>query len=196
MGHFPLKDLIYFLKNSYRKDGLQFPLCCLTHFYSKNTFNHLPSSVFVYLFSILHSWDFPFLSKQCTPVTHPPNSTTLFCSMRNRCGEIMNRLWLLWGWTKQNGAGRSQHFFNILCPRAKETEHHTRLHIVSIIFMTQTHLEGCTHLESFNTERIILSLTAIGWATVSPAAISSGCLRIAFPKLKDILDFFRWCHTV
>lgn len=49
-----------------------------------------------------------------------------------------------------------------------------------LFFMTQTHLEVCT--ESFNTERIMLSLAADGCATVSPAAISSGCFSISLLK--------------
>lgn len=68
------------------------------------------------------------------PSDPPWSSFILFCSTRNRCGEIMELLWLLWGWTKQNGAERSQHFSNILCPGANEIEHHRRLYIVSIIF--------------------------------------------------------------
>lgn len=62
-----------------------------------------------------------------------------------------------------------------------------------LFFMTQTHLEVCT--ESFNTERIILSLAAIGWATVSPAAISSGCFSISLPN-STRPGLFSWCHTV
>lgn len=72
--------------------------------------------------------------KTYTPVIPLPSYFILYCSKRNRCGEIMELLWLLWGWTKQNGAGRSQHFSNILCPGANEIEHHRRLYIVSIIF--------------------------------------------------------------
>lgn len=75
-------------------------------------------------------YDLSYPLKLHTPVTLLPSSFTLFCSTRNRCGEIMKLLWLLWGWS----AGRSQHFSSILCPRAKETEHHRRLYIVSIIF--------------------------------------------------------------
>lgn len=78
--------------------------------------------------------DFLYASKLPTQVIPLPRPFILFCSTRNRCGEIMELLWLLWGWTKQNVAGRSQHFSSILCPRAKQTEHHRRLYIVSIIF--------------------------------------------------------------
>lgn len=99
-------------------------------------------------FSFLsHSWltmtlqDFSYSSKLNTTMILLPSSILLFCSSRNRCVEI-ELLWLLWGRTKQNGAGRSQHFSSILCSRAKETEHHRWLYVVSIIFfMMQTHLE-------------------------------------------------------
>ncbi len=92
------------------------------------------------ILSMLHSCftvsfqDFWYVLKLHTPVIPLPSSFILFCSIRNRCGEIMELLWLLWGWTKQNGAGRSEHYSSILSPRAKETEHHRRLYIVSIIF--------------------------------------------------------------
>lgn len=65
-----------------------------------------------------------------------------------------------------------------------------------LFFMTQTHLEICT--EPSNTERIMLSLAAIGWATVSPVAISSGCFSISLNQKKKLGQprVFCWCPTV
>lgn len=80
----------------------------------------------------------------------------------------------------KNGAGRSQHFFTILCPRAKEMERRRRLCIVSIIFMTPTHLEVCT--QSFNTEKFISSPCAVGFRPCSESVQDARCL-VLFPPV-------------
>lgn len=76
-----------------------------------------------------------------------------------------------WFWEK---SAILQHIVPRSRPKLNTTEDCT---LYPLFFMTQTHLEVCT--ESSNTERIMLSLAAIAWATVSPVAISSGCFSIS-----------------
>lgn len=74
------------------------------------------------------------------------------------------------------------------CAQEQKKQHHRRLYILSIIFMTQTHLEVRT--ESFSTDRIMLSLAAIGRAPrLNPQVISLGCFNVRLPKIPDLLYF-------
>lgn len=98
---------------------------------------------------------------------------------RGRCRGIM-KLWrLLRGQTKQNGCGRSQRFSNKLRLEQMNSERYRKaVYWTHNFFMVQIHLGACN--ESSNTERIMMSLAAMG-CTVIP---SSAFLSFNAPNLR------------
>jgi len=67
--------------------------------------------------------------------SHSQAPSYCFAARGTDVGEIIELLWLLWGWTKQNVAGRSQHFPQHIVPQSQRNwTPQTEQYIVSIIF--------------------------------------------------------------
>lgn len=86
----------------------------------------------------------------------------------------MELLWLLWGWTKHNVAGKKSPFLQHIVALGERIWTPQTHSAYPLCFMTQRHL-------GVQSERLIPSLAAIGWATLSPAAISSRCCSVSKP---------------
>lgn len=106
----------------------------------------------------------------------PQWSTSLVATRRTD----VKRWWNCYNEKKQQQINKMVPAF--IAPGAKKLNAPEDCSTHQLFFMMQTHLEVCT--ESFSSEGIMFSLTALGWTTASPTARLQDDLTSAFPKFK------------